>query len=123
MGLRGRLKRLERDAREEIMVIPQQDGMERHFPRSAGMEAFVNLVDRMGAGEEAPPEYPLLAAARNSSEPKWSRSFYATSSEGWTDPREHSEPQWCGRCGRPTEVVVTWDGLRRPGGDLPPDAA
>jgi hypothetical protein len=41
----------------------------------------------------------------------------------WTDPREHSEPQWCAECGRPTEIVVTWDGLRGPGGDLPPDAA
>lgn len=65
--------------------IPQWVGTERRFPRSAGTEAFVNLMDRMGSGEEAPPEHPLIAAARNSSEPKWSRSFYATNSEGWTD--------------------------------------
>jgi hypothetical protein len=37
----------------------------------------------------------------------------------WTDPREHSEPKWCGECGRPTEIVVTWDGLQGPLGDSP----
>ncbi len=88
VGLRGRLKRLEQDAREEMIVIPQRDGTERRFPRSAGMEAFVNLMNRKGSGEEAPPEHPLIAAARNSSEPEWLRSFYATNSEGWTDPIE-----------------------------------
>ena len=88
MGLRGQLNRLERDAREEMIVIPQRDGTERRFPRSAGMEAFVNLMDRMGSGEEAPPEHPLIAAAMNSSEPKWSRSIFATNSEGWTGPIE-----------------------------------
>ncbi len=88
MGLRGWLKRLERDAREGMIGIPQQDGTVKRFPQSAGMEAFINLMDRMGAGEDAPPEHPLIEAARNSSEPEWSQSFYATNSEGWTDPIE-----------------------------------
>jgi hypothetical protein len=70
-----------------MVVVPQRDGTERRFPRSAGMEAFVNLMDRMGAGEEA-PEHPLIAAAGNSSEPRWSRSIFATNGEGWTDPIE-----------------------------------
>jgi len=35
MGLRGRLKRLERDARKEMVEIPQRDGTVKRFPRSA----------------------------------------------------------------------------------------
>lgn len=88
MGLRGRVKRLERDAREEMIELLQQDGTVARFPQSAGMDAFINLVDRMGAGEDAPPEHPLIAAARNSSDPEWAESFYAANSEGWTDPIE-----------------------------------
>jgi hypothetical protein len=38
---------------------------------------------------DAPPEHPLIESARNSSEPKWSESFYATNDEGWTDPIEN----------------------------------
>jgi hypothetical protein len=88
MGLRGRLSRLERDAEERMIVIPQQDGTVRRFPRSAGMDAYMNLFDRLGAGEDAPPEHPLIAAVRNSSDPKWSESFFAVNDEGWTDPVE-----------------------------------
>ena len=88
MGLRGRVKRLEWDAREEMIEIPQKDGMVKRFPKMAGMDAFTNVMDRMGAGEEAPPEHPLIAAAHNSSEPKWAQSFYAAGGEGWTDPIE-----------------------------------
>jgi hypothetical protein len=45
-------------------------------------------MDRMGVGEEVPPEHPLIAAARNSSDPEWSESFYACNHERWTDPIE-----------------------------------
>jgi hypothetical protein len=86
MGIRGRMRRLERDAREEMIEIPQQDGTVKRFPMSAGKEAFMNAWDRLGAEEHAPPEHPLIAAARNSSDPKWSSSFYAAGGEGWTDP-------------------------------------
>jgi hypothetical protein len=88
MGLRDKLRRLERASHEEMIEIPQQDGTVARFPRSAGMEAYMNFMDRLGAGEEAPPEHPLIAAARNSSEPKWSESFYAVNDDGWTDPIE-----------------------------------
>jgi hypothetical protein len=86
--VRGWIKRLERDARGEMLEIPQQDGTVKRFPRSAGMEAFANLMERMGAGEDAPPEHPLLAAARSSSSPEWSESVYATEGEAWTEPVE-----------------------------------
>jgi hypothetical protein len=83
--LRGRLRNLAREAEGQMITIPQKDGPVARFPPGAGEEALVNLMDRLGAGEDAPPEHPLVAAARNSSEPEWSRSFYATNSEGWTD--------------------------------------
>ena len=58
------------------------------FPQSAAREAYANLMDRMGVGEDVPPERPLIAAARNSSDPEWSESFYARNHERWTDPIE-----------------------------------
>ena len=89
MALWRRVRNLELAAEGEMIAIPQLDGTVRRFPQSAGMDAFTNLIDRMGAGAEAPPEHPLIAAARNSSEPKWSESFYATGGEGWTDQVEN----------------------------------
>lgn len=87
MGLRGWLKRLERDAQGEMIEIPQNDGTVARFPEAAARDAFLNLVDRMGAGEDAPPEHPLLAAARRSSDPGWSESNYAVE-----DPEAHAAP-------------------------------
>jgi hypothetical protein len=85
VGLRNRLRRLEQEAEEEMITIPQKDGTVRRFPQSAAAEAYMNLMDRLGAGEDAPPEHSLIAGARNSSESKWSDSFYAANDEGWTD--------------------------------------
>jgi hypothetical protein len=90
VGLRGWVKRLEHAAREEMIEIPQRDGTVARFPRSAGIEAFMNLMGRLGAGEEAPPEHPLVAAARNSSDPKWSESFFAVNDEGGRNPERTS---------------------------------
>jgi hypothetical protein len=89
MGLRDKLKRLERAAEGKMLVIPQKDGTVKKFPASEGMEAFMNFMDRLGAGEDAPPEHPLIAAARNSSDPKWSQSFFAMNdSDDWIKPIE-----------------------------------
>ena len=83
------LRRLEHAAKDEELAIPQMDGTVRRFPQSASREAFINLMNRLGAGEEAPPEHPLIEACRNSSEPKWAGSFYASSNpEEWTKPVE-----------------------------------
>jgi hypothetical protein len=57
-------------------------------PNSADREAFTNLSERLGAGEDALPEHALLEAARGSSEQRWLRSFFATNAEGWTEPVE-----------------------------------
>lgn len=87
MGIRSRLRRLELEAEEEMIVIPQKDGTVKKFPASEGIEAFMNFLNRLGAGENAPPEHPLLVAARNSSDPKWSEGFYAVN-----DPDEWIKP-------------------------------
>ena len=87
MGLRSWVKRLERDAREEMIEIPLNDGTVARFPQPAARDAFINLMDRMGAGGDAPPEHPLIAAARNSSEPEWAESIYAVE-----DPAAHVAP-------------------------------
>ena len=89
MALWRRVRNLELAAEGEMIAIPQLDGTVARFLQSAAKEAFVNLIDRMGAGDDAPPEHPLIAAARNSSEPKWSESFYATGGEGWTNQVEN----------------------------------
>jgi hypothetical protein len=47
------------------------------FPRSAYREAFLNAVDRIGAGEDAPPRHPLVGAARNSSDPRWRKYYFS----------------------------------------------
>jgi hypothetical protein len=55
MGLRGRLRRLEEEAEAEMLVIPQRDGTVVRFPSYEGMEAYMNLMERLGAGEDARP--------------------------------------------------------------------
>jgi hypothetical protein len=87
VGLKDRLRKLERGAEEEMIVITQRDGTVRRFPPDAGLEAFMNHMDRLGAGDDAPPEHPLIEAARNSSDPKWSGSFFAVE-----DPDEWVKP-------------------------------
>jgi hypothetical protein len=77
MGIRDKLKRLERRAAGEVVSIPQQDGTAKKFPHSALLDAYSNFFDRLGAGEDAPPEHPLAEAARNSSDPWWRESIYA----------------------------------------------
>jgi hypothetical protein len=66
--IRSRLKWLEKESREEFIEVPQKDGTIRRFPRSAGIEALLCLID----GED----HPLAEAARNSPDLEWSNSFY-----------------------------------------------
>ncbi len=70
MGLRNWLKRLERDAREEMIEVPQADGTVKRFPQSAAPEALLSLTNGR--------DHPLAEAARSSSSPEWSRSFYTS---------------------------------------------
>jgi hypothetical protein len=77
VAIRDRLRRLERLAEGDIIEIPQRDGPPAKFPQSAYKEAFLNAVDRIGAGSDAPPRHPLLEAARNSSDPRWRESYFS----------------------------------------------
>lgn len=88
MGLGDQLKRLERLAQGEMITIPQTDGTVKKFPPSDLELAYLNFMARMGGGDEAPPEHPLLVAARNSTDPKWSGSFFATTGDVMTEPPE-----------------------------------
>ncbi len=92
--LRSRLRRLERAAKGMEISVPQQDGTVARFPASAYREAFLNAMDRLGAGENAPPRHPLLIAAQNSSDPKWREDYFGDIDfEGSTDPiPDLSEP-------------------------------
>jgi hypothetical protein len=78
VGLRGRLETLERDARKELIEIPQRDGTVKRFPQSALMGAFLYLVE-VAVGGTSPTEEPeIFGALRNAREPaqKWMGTFY-----------------------------------------------
>ena len=78
MGLRGRLKRLEREARKEMVEIPQRDGTVKRFPRGALWEAFRYLLDVACGDAPATEEPEIFGALRNAREPaqKWMGTFY-----------------------------------------------
>jgi hypothetical protein len=76
VGIRGRLRKVESAAEEKMIVIPQRDGTVRRFLAEEGMKAYMNLFDRLGAGEDAPPEHPLIEAVRNSTDSEWTWAFY-----------------------------------------------
>ena len=80
MGLKDRLRRLEKEAEGEMVLVPQKDGTVRRFPQRALQESFVTNMKRL-RGEDVPP-HPLGVAAAGSPDPEWSRSFYSAS---WTD--------------------------------------
>jgi hypothetical protein len=87
MGLRDRIKRAERAAREEMIEIVQKDGPVARFPAFDAAAAYINLMDRLGAGENAPTEHLLLVAVRNTTDPEWQKSFYYVN-----DPDAHTRP-------------------------------
>jgi hypothetical protein len=83
MGLRDRLKKLQRGAEEDMIVIPQKDGTIKKFPKEAAYDAFMDNMARLRASHKGadlaslPPEHPLTTAAINSSDPTWHGSFFA----------------------------------------------
>ena len=89
--MRRRVNRLARLAEGNVVSIPRRDGTVRRFPESALKDAYLNLMARMGAGEAAPPEHPLLGAARNSAAPEWSGSVFATDGDATAPIEDLSE--------------------------------
>ena len=80
MGLRDRLRRLEREAEGEMVFVPQGDGTVERFLQSAPQESFMTNMKRL-RGEDV-PHHPLGVAAAQSPDPGWSRSLY---SAAWTE--------------------------------------
>src|SRR5918998_5149272 len=98
MGLRGRLNRLERDARKDLIEILQRDGTVKRFPQSALMGAFLYLVDVAVGDAESTEEPEIFGALRNAREPaqKWMGTFYFDPAEvpARTEPvPDLSEPE------------------------------
>ena len=84
--MRSWLKRLERLRRDDGYSIPQRDGSVKHFAEHELIEAYRSLYARLCAGEDAPPEHPMLEAARNSSDLQWSQSSLGEDPDEWTRP-------------------------------------
>lgn len=79
MGLRDRLRRLQKRAEGPIVTIPQRDGTVKRFPQRQLAEAFMSNANRLKAsvnGEPVPDEHPVVVAAANSSDPAWRDSFF-----------------------------------------------
>ena len=91
--MKRRMRRLERLAEAGVVSIPQRGGGAARFPASDLEAAFVNLMGRLGAGEDAPPEHPLLKAARNSDDPEWSQSIFVADPDAWVRPVEDLSEQ------------------------------
>ncbi len=53
MGLRDRLRRVERVAEGEMVDVPQRDGTVKRFTLAEAQDAYLNMMDRLGAGEDA----------------------------------------------------------------------
>ncbi len=68
--MRGRIRRLQREARGDEVTIPQKGGGVKRFPRHELREAFLEDVDRtLGRIGSETPTHPLLVALHNSDDP------------------------------------------------------
>ncbi len=78
MGIRDRLRRLERLSEGEKVFVAQPDGpAAARFPESALKEVFLTNMRRLrGEHVEA---HPLGVAAARSTSPEWSKLLYASS--------------------------------------------
>jgi hypothetical protein len=76
VGIRDKLRRLERRAEEDMIAITQPHGPPARFPMSAYKEAFLCAMDRLKGGPNVPPRHPLLKAAANSTDPRWRESYF-----------------------------------------------
>ena len=99
-----------RPARAELghVLSRHRDGTLRRFPPGAGEEALLNFVERIGAGKDAPPEHPLMEAARN----RASRSGRGRSSRS-TAPTSGYSPQRTSRSEEAKEAMRLGDRPRK----------
>jgi len=76
VGLRRRVKRLEKETEGGTVFIPQRDGTVKRFPQSALQDSFLANLQRL-RGEAVPP-HPLALAAAASPDPAWNQSAFST---------------------------------------------
>ena len=75
MGLKDRLRQLERKSEGEMVLIPQLGRDVARFPKADLADAFIVALDReLGRTTE---DHPLCKAARHSPDPEWSESVFA----------------------------------------------
>ena len=88
MDINAMIKKLERASQGEMISIPQRDGTIKRFTLAEARDAYLNMMDRLGAGEEAPPEHPFLTAVRNSSDPAplFLQAYAHGGPQEWTKP-------------------------------------
>ncbi len=72
--LRGWIRRLERESRGEMIIIPQQDGTVAKFKPSELREAFEMSYKQLC--DETTEVHPLSLAAMNSSDAQWRESVF-----------------------------------------------
>lgn len=89
MGLRDRLRRLERLSEDRVVSIPQLAGPPVRFPEIELAEVFLTTT-RRHCGEDVPP-HPLALAAARSPDAKWRESFYADDGADVSEPEDLSE--------------------------------
>ena len=74
--MRSKLRRLEKLAEQEMIIIPLEDGSVAKFPPEAAQEAFMRSLARLKGNLDL-PEHPLSTAAANSSDAAWRATFTA----------------------------------------------
>ena len=90
MGLKDRLRQLERKSEGEMVLIPQPGGGVARFPKVDLADAFIVALDReLGTSTE---DHPLCQAARYSPDPEWSESVFAGPEVVPDPPPDLSEP-------------------------------
>jgi hypothetical protein len=90
MGLKDRLRQLERKSEGEMVLISQPGGSVARFPKVDLADAFIVALDReLGRTTE---DHPLCQAARYSPDPKWSESVFAGPEVVLDSPPDLSEP-------------------------------
>jgi len=68
MGIRDRLRRLERDAEQDLITFERKDGTVARFPQWAFMECFIHEWERgkrYYEGQDPGPAHPMVDALRD----------------------------------------------------------
>ena len=75
--MRGRLRRLQKRLRRNLIRIPLEDGRVEEFPKAALPTAFLRSMAALSSAGETVEPHPLNRAAATSTDPNWRNSFFA----------------------------------------------